>query len=895
MVKRITLLFIAAVLCAYLPFVRFQNFENEAEEEQGHFAKFFSFWQKLRVDPTTGQLDQNEYYRVAKAVEQSSQQKSLKSMGLSWTDLGPHNVGGRTRAILIDQQNIQHMFAGGVSGGLFESFNAGKSWTAWNIDSLSNLSISCLAQGANGDIYFGTGEAVAAYPGYEFPGAGLFKSSDHGKTFQQVICTKPSANSQSAVFAYINAIACDPTDANKVYLATNNGLYVSDNATQNPAVAGTGFGASNGIYFGKRATMNGSGTCWDVQCGKDGSVVAAQVGALTSIMLSTDGGNSFVAHSIANGKSFQQIRIAISPADPNYIYVATLAAGVSGGVYRSTDQGSTFSAIAAPANGSNGFNPYGNQGYYDMCIAAALNNKNKIYIGGMGDIYTWESGNLGWMRIGSGYTVGYTSKYYLHPDHHVIVPHPTNPDVMYIGNDGGIYQASNLQKNDVTFQDRNKGYSPTQFYGIGASPYGQVIGGAQDNGTNVNDFKGIYNTYWKGVIGGDGFQCAWSKINPKMVFGSLYGDASGGMTEVYRSLNGAQTFTNSLSDAHISGESGYFLTRISLQERFLPTPKSYLFYASTTNVWLCKDPAATIPTWYKINSIGIANAYRMIATPDLNTVFVGTEDGRLYRISGIDTAQYPNFNYTTFNANNVGIKTTLIYSASSRFITGISINPRNADSIVISLSNYGQANHIIRINNALSTTSAATTNTTSLQGNLPAFPIYDILLNPYNPANCIVGTEYGIWASNDIDNPTPQWQEENKNFPRVPTMQLLAVPDTNGQYYLYAGTHGRGAFYSNSLCGSCPKIDMGSNTGTTTTIIPESIQLFPNPTYDNITIKTASVGTLRVYNLKGELLFENLNKETHQVINCQEWPAGLYLVQFTDKTNHTFTSKFIKQ
>lgn len=894
MVKRFTLFLFAAMLCAYLPLVRFQNFEKEAEEEQGHFAKFFSFWQKLRADPATGVLDQNEYYRVAREVEQSTQQKSLKSLGLSWTDLGPHNVGGRTRALLIDKQNTQHMLAGGVSGGLFESFDAGKSWKIWNIDSLKNLNISCLAQAANGDIYFGTGESVAAYPGYEFPGAGVFKSTDHAKTFKQINITKPSANSQSAGFAYINAIACDPTDANRVYLATNNGLYVSDNATMNPAITGSGFGATNGIYFGKRTTVSGSGTCWDVKCGSDGSVVAAQVGALTSIMLSTDGGQTFTPRAIANGKSFQQIRIAISPADPDYIYIATLAAGVSGGVYRTTDKGVTFTAIANPANGSNGFNPYGNQGYYDMCIAAALNNKNKIYLGGMGDVYTWENNNIGWLRIGSGYTVGYTSKYYLHPDQHIIVTHPTNPDVMYIGNDGGVYQASNLQKNDVTFQDRNKGYSPTQFYGIGASPSGKVIGGSQDNGTNVNDFRGIYNTYWKGVIGGDGFQCAWSKVNPNMVFGSLYGDDNGGMTEVYRSLNGAQTFTNSLSDAHIAGEAGYFLTRISLQERFLPTPKSYLFYASTANIWLCKDPAATIPTWYKINSTGISNAYRMIATPDLNTVFVGTEDGRLYRISGIDTAQYPNFNYTTFNAANVGITTTLIYS-SSRFITGISINPRNPDSIVLSLSNYGQANHILRINNALTSTGTGNTNSTNLQGNLPAFPVYDILLNPYNPSNCIIGTEYGVWACNDIDNPTPQWQEENSNFPRVPTMQLLAVPDTNGQYYLYAGTHGRGAFYSNSLCGTCPKIDMGTNTGVATANAEEPIQLFPNPSHDFILITNKLPGTIRIYNLKGELVIEKISANTQTSIECQEWPAGLYLVQFTDKTNHTFTKKFIKQ
>jgi hypothetical protein len=126
-------------------------------------------------------------------------------------------------------------------------------------------------------------------------------------------------------------------------------------------------------------------------------------------------------------------------------------------------------------------------------------------------------------------------------------------------------------------------------------------------------------------------------------------------------------------------------------------------------------------------------------------------------------------------------------------------------------------------------------------------------------------------------------------------MQLLAVPDTNGQYYLFAATHGRGAFYSNSLCGTCPKIDIGTNTGMTQEITEESIQLFPNPTNDYIQLKSKQPGSIRIYNLKGELVLEKITDKQLTSIECQSWTAGLYLVQFTDKTNHTFTKKFIKQ
>jgi hypothetical protein len=88
---------------------------------------------------------------------------------------------------------------------------------------------------------------------------------------------------------------------------------------------------------------------------------------------------------------------------------------------------------------------------------------------------------------------------------------------------------------------------------------------------------------------------------------------------------------------------------------------------------------------------------------------------------------------------------------------------------------------------------------------------------------------------------------------------------------------------------------MGTNTSVSPAIAEEPMQLFPNPSHDFIHVSSTLAGTIRIFNLKGELVLEKANSNTQTSIECLEWPAGVYLVQFTDKTNHTFTKKFIKQ
>jgi hypothetical protein len=861
---------------------------NDGKGHEQPKLPFMAFWEQLKRNQIKGKFDTKDYLDARIAFEKFSKKGSVKSLGLNWVDLGPHNVGGRTRAILIDQANANHMFAGGVSGGLFESMDAGLTWQVWpGSDTLRNLNISAMAQAANGDIYFGTGEITPAYPDYAFPGAGLFKSTDGGHTFKQIKITKPNGVVQSSAWSFINKIACDPTNAQKVYVATANGLYVSENATADPNVIGTSWTDANGIYFNKRASFSNAGNVFDVKTGSDGRVVATQPGTNANLFISTDGGQTFGQFPIMNGSS-QKALITISPLDPNYIYVATLKNNVQGGVFQTKDGGTSWAMLvpAASATGG-GFNPYGNQGYYDMCIAAAIDNKEKLWIAGQGDVYQWDV--TGWHRVASGYaSAGPTS--YVHPDHHILYPHPNNANILYLGNDGGVYVGNQMTTTHSVWADRNRGYSPTQFYDIGAGQLGEIIGGSQDNGTNYNDYYNNTPTSFRSVLGGDGFMCAIGKLNPKAMFASVYtsDEANKGGEEIYRSLNGGVGFS-SCGDQHLLPETGYFLTRISLQEKLTLPTAAKLFWASTTGIWMTNQPFAGSPTWYKINTGNISSAYRMVSSPDLNHVYIGTENGRLYRISGLNNATYPPANYTTFVPATAGITTTLIYQNIGRFITGIAVHPDKPDSILVSMANYGNTSFTVKILNAqtssgTSTTGANPTISASIQGNMPAFPVYDIAINPTNTQQVLLGTEYGIFTSNNAWQASPLWSEDNNGFPRVPTMKLIFAPDTIGRYYLYAGTHGRGAFYSKSLCNNCPDIETNKGPFSATKDLKAteiSINAFPNPVADLLTIETpnlVSIAHIKIYNLEGRIMLNTKVAQNWYQVKTASWPVGTYMI-----------------
>ncbi|MEN8956850.1 MAG: T9SS type A sorting domain-containing protein, partial [Flavobacteriales bacterium] len=79
-----------------------------------------------------------------------------------------------------------------------------------------------------------------------------------------------------------------------------------------------------------------------------------------------------------------------------------------------------------------------------------------------------------------------------------------------------------------TFYPANRGYNVTQFYGISYSHLGDLLGGAQDNGTQYKDVNnpGTSAMEYKETGGGDGFDCALSNLNSNVQFSTVYTGAT---------------------------------------------------------------------------------------------------------------------------------------------------------------------------------------------------------------------------------------------------------------------------------------------------------------------------------------------------------------------------------
>jgi hypothetical protein len=159
-------------------------------------AGMSEYFNALRSNILTGTVSEAEYMS---ALNASLRLESKRSISATWLELGPDNVGGRTRAFLQDRDTPSIMFAGGVSGGLFRSNSRGSSWRPVN-DYQENLNINCIAQNSDGIITYGTGEGSfvsisgtpSGTPGFQ--GAGIFVSTNRGRTFTRIVSTSSFGN-----------------------------------------------------------------------------------------------------------------------------------------------------------------------------------------------------------------------------------------------------------------------------------------------------------------------------------------------------------------------------------------------------------------------------------------------------------------------------------------------------------------------------------------------------------------------------------------------------------------------------------------------------------------------------------------------------------------------------
>lgn len=541
---------------------------------------------QILANQVTGEIDPADLrseYKAVRANKAIVNKTSALDQDVEWTSLGPNNVGGRTRGFLVDQEDDQTLYTGSVSGGIFKSTNGGDDWSVLqNSIDAGCVGITTLAQAENGDIYIGTGSSYESIggtgpSGYTATGTGVFKTTDGGETFENLV--ENIEDISNSDWSTVNRIQVYERGDTYVYAATNNGLRLSKDA-----------GNTWEIPKDDSGNTLPTSTAHDVEIDSEGNVYCA---INLDFWKSTDGETFFKLN--GNGELPTNIQgarklVAVSQSDPNYIYLASSTGSFTQslkGIWQSKDGGESFTLLAENSQ----FLDIATQGAYDFCLDVDPNNPEKIYLGGV-RLWTWSISD-GWTQVELYFGDPGNPKW-IHADKQGLFYHPTNSDILYITCDGGIFKSENATLAYPDFQGLNKNYNTFQCYSIAAGHDGIVMGGAQDNGTqlltyNYNSFQSALDAY-----GGDGSFAEISNINPNVMFAATQSsyDQNGAPesgNSVMRSTNGGESFGCALNyvpndPAHSSAVDGFCLVNglAFFTHPFLLWEDTRLFYEVST-------------------------------------------------------------------------------------------------------------------------------------------------------------------------------------------------------------------------------------------------------------------------------------------------------------------------
>lgn len=875
---------------------------------------------------------------------------------MQWIEMGPSNMGGRTRAILIDKDNPNLIYVGAIAGGLWKTTTGGSSWTkVANSDNFDNMAISCLYQSPNGELYFGTGEYFFLPNNLGIKGMGIWKSTDNGLSWTHLSSTSDDA------FSYVTKIAGTST---KLYAATYKGLRVStDGGTTwtNPI-------PSTDANYEMPAT--------DVEVSADGSVVVASINNIAYVCNTSN--DVFVAKSDANNIPTDVIRIefAIAPSNMNHIYcLAVNSDGKLRNIYESTNKGENWTAILS--NVTNQFQPFGlnknKQGKYTCSIAVNPTDESTIYIGG-DNLYRYNP-NTSYEQISAYENIATYSPFYVHQYIFNIQfsPNFSTDNTILLGTEGGLFKSSDAGS---TWIGMHKNYNTGYFNSVAISKNNEIYGGSFNNGILYNNLNGTTDKDFASSLSGVCGNIERSSFNPDaLIATTTYGT-------LYRTNSGINGFTNNASDSIVNQNLGTykepFLAPLRLFENFYDTNSIQMLdiiagknlhlgdtvfatngyglqiYHIINNTdlngdtviikgdtiqtkdtytalvalglnnrvwisWEALNPSKIPPAWYNVaynTNFNRIQALEFSADGD-NIFFAGydsiTNQSKVYRLSNIQAARYKTF--ATYSSSSCVVSTQLIGTFTGK-VNGLASDPQNKNNLIVTIADYNNSINVYYSTNAAVTADDTTShNFTSKQGDLPAMPIYSALILWSDSNQVILGTEKGIYVTENIKAATPIWIEQNTGMAKVPVSQIRQQLHRNGWIpidgmlgngiqtgienhgVIYIATMGRGIFRCEDFRGpvSVPENDYVEN------VTPLSI--FPNPANDKINVSFNLIQNsdveISILNINGQTLstkkISHLNKGIQSVeLNVNTLNTGIYMISV--KTNDgKFIGKLIKK
>ncbi len=390
-----------------------------------------------------------------------------QSVKVEWEAAGPDNVSGRSRAILVDNQNSSIIYAGSAGGGLYISQNGGMTWQkAINLEAAC---VNALIQDSEGNLYVGTGEGLnqgASAPGVK-SAFGTYQSGYNvnyfgirGNGVYKMVNDSFVLLEATADWKEVNRMAFDEKN-NTLYAATDDGLQYSQDFGETWSQAKAG------------SPLNLTGI--DVKA-CNGVVVFADLDRknhVSKAYISTTGPNGFTSLCGKDKLSDNAFRIelALAPSDSSYIYAS--AVNTSGDIinmYMSKDQGKTFQIILP--GGSVLIDLYSTQGFFTNSLAVFPSDPEHLLIGGYP--YVWEAQSI----QENGY-FSFTELISNFGTHNIVF---TDKNI-YFATNVGIYKSEYLGTTLLSYVALQRNITTAQITDVSVAHDGALLAGSTNNGS----------------------------------------------------------------------------------------------------------------------------------------------------------------------------------------------------------------------------------------------------------------------------------------------------------------------------------------------------------------------------------------------------------------------------
>ncbi|PZR73675.1 MAG: hypothetical protein DLM73_09970 [Chthoniobacterales bacterium] len=670
-----------------------------------------------------------EYAKANRAKSRLIPTKFAASVALPvWRPLGPtiipHGqtygtggnnkppVAGRCSGVCISPSNPNHLVLCSGGGGLWETLDQGTTWRPLT-DQQPTLSMGaiCAAPSSPNIVYAGTGDG----DNQSQLGVGLLRSSDGGQTWEHL-----PANELSGIG--VHDLAVDPSNPLHVWAGTSEKLLES----------------TDGGVTWRAAQLT---TTWDISVNPNDpqEIFAATVPGLVR---SGDGGATWTRVALPGstpGSRFSRMEVCHAPSNPAIVYVgAVLDKKVM--LWRRASNGGAFSAEKPPSMKANSDI---DQAWYDWCMAISPVDPSILYWGAV-ELYKGMRGASGWTWRNISSRASGDS---IHPDQHHLAFDPSDANVLFACNDGGVFRSPD---GGASWKALNKGLSITEFEFLIhlESDDNWLIGGTQDNGTLGQPDNGT----WNQIALGDGGDCGADDTN-KLCYHSFYGIG--------------------IERAPATGPNAFKWKDVSP-----PAPDDYeaLFYPpmdvsdrliakAGVTVWISDDSG---DNWNEVDYGGTGGEMASaVSIVDAKTLIIGTENGRLARVA---------------RATSGWAKATVtqLTSPLGGFLSDIVVLGTTKQLIWTSSSAFG-GGHVFRSTNGGKTWSNRT-------GNLPDIPVNAIVIDPKNTQRIFAATDHGVYRS---QNAGTKWTDFSNGLPNAVIGDMILH---ERRRVLRIGTRNRGAW-----------------------------------------------------------------------------------------------------